>query len=69
MDNHIEFRSDLLSSHIPSPLKTLINVFWMYLFGMYIFRYTSKLIDWLKSGDILNNKEMSANEVITSSML
>lgn len=69
VDENIEFRSDLMSSHIPQPLQVLINVFWMYLFGMYIYKYTSKLIDWLKSGDVLNNKEMSANEVITSSML
>lgn len=69
VDEDIEFRSDLISSHIPQSLKILINLFWMYLFGMYIFKYTSKLIDWLKSGDILNNKEMGANEVITSSML
>lgn len=69
VDENIEFRSDLISSHIPQALKIIINLFWMYLFGMYIFKYTSKLIDWLKSGDILNNKEMGANEVITSSML
>lgn len=69
VDEDIQFRSDLISSHIPQALKIIINLFWMYLFGMYIFKYTSKLIDWLKSGDILNNKEIGANEVITSSML
>lgn len=68
--NHtITFRSDLIKIRIEDTFVfTFLQIFWYYLFGMYIFKFSNNLIIKIKSGEILNGYE-NKNEVITSSML
>ena len=69
VDESIVLKSDLMSSYIPSVLKVLINAFWMFLFGKYIFKFALAMVSSLKSGEILDGKMNLNDEVITSSML
>lgn len=69
VDASVTYKSDMISSHIPNVLILLINTFWMFLFGMYIFKFALNLVNWLKSGDILEGGKFGNNEVITSTML
>lgn len=69
VEGHITYRSDMVSAHIPNALKLLINTFWMFIFGMYIFKFGLNLVSWLKSGQILEGSGFTQDEVITSSML
>jgi len=69
VDESIIWKSDLLSAHVPQSLKLIINTFWMFLFGFYIFKFSLSLVNWLKSGEILDGKGFNSDEVITSNML
>lgn len=69
VDASVTYKSDMISSHLPNVLTLLINGFWMYLFGIYIFKFALNLVNWLKSGDILEGGKFGNNEVITSTML
>lgn len=68
-DGKIELRSDILSKIVGNSfLKTLINIAWYSLFGLYCFKFTTNIYRAIKSGDILNGLNLS-DEVITSTML
>lgn len=68
-DKEIIVTSDLLSSKIQGTwIYTFLQVFWLFLFGMYIFKFSNNLIRKIKDGSILNGYENN-NEVITSTML
>lgn len=69
VDRYLEFRSDVLSNILQgSFLYSLINISWYFVFGLYVFRFTTNIYRSIKSGDILSGLNLS-NEVITSSML
>ena len=68
-EESITLQSNLVSKYVPNALKIIINVFWMYLFGMYIFKFALAMVSSLKSGEILEGKLNLNDEVITSSML
>lgn len=69
VDSKIELRSDILSKIVGnSLLKTLINVAWYSLFGLYVFRFVTSIYHSIKSGNILNGINFD-NEVISSTML
>lgn len=66
---YITLRSDILSSKIEGTFIYLfLQTAWLFVFGMYIFKFSNNLIIKIKSGAILNGYENN-NEVITSSML
>lgn len=68
-EQSIVISSDLLYSKIQGTfIYTLLQVFWMYLFGMYTFKFSYNLIIKIKDGSILNGYENN-NEVITSNMM
>lgn len=68
-NSSIILTSDLLSSHIQNTvLMPIINAFWLFAFGMYIFKFSNNLIIKIKDGSILNGYSNN-NEVITSTML
>lgn len=65
----IVLTSDILSSKIQNTfIYVLLQSFWMFLFGTYIFKFCWNLIRKIKDGSILHGYENS-NEVITSTML
>lgn len=65
----IIIRSDLLSSKISNTfIYVIIQSLWMYIFGLYIFKFSNNLVRKIKDGSILNGYENN-NEVITSTML
>lgn len=65
----IELRSDILSDMVEGTLlATLINVAWCSLFGLYVFRFSLKIFNSIKGGNILDGINFN-DEVITSSML
>lgn len=70
--------SNIISSHLKSgTFRTLINVFWTYLFGSYIVWYAYRMIIWLTSGKVFEEggvsrfiSEMSKqNEIIKGFMM
>lgn len=68
-DGVITLRSDILSNIFAgSFLYTFITIAWYSLFGLYCFRFTTKIYQSIKSGDILNGLNLS-DEAITSTML
>lgn len=68
-DKYITLKSDLLSSFIQNTfIYDFLQIFWTYLFGMYIFKYSYSLIKAIKTGSILSGYSWE-NEAITSSML
>lgn len=68
-DGKIQLRSDILSNIVGnSLLRTLINVAWYSLFGLYVFRFVTNIYHSIKSGNILNGINFD-NEVISSTML
>lgn len=68
-DGYIIITSDILSSKIQGTfIYTFLQIFWYFLFGVYIFKFSNNLIRKIKSGEILNGYENN-NEVITSTML
>lgn len=65
----IVISSDILQTKIQGTfIYTLLQIFWMYLFGLYTFKFSYNLIKKIKDGSILNGYENS-NEVITSNMM
>lgn len=67
MAGQLEIPSNIVSSHLGN-LSALVEAFWYFVFGIYLFRFVSNLIHKIKSGDILNGYT-NDNEIITSSML
>lgn len=63
----LEIPSNIVSSHLGN-LTALVEAFWYFVFGIYLFRFVSNLIHKIKTGDILNGYN-NDNEIITSSML
>lgn len=51
--NSIELSSDIISKHIKdTPLYSLIQVFWTFVFGSYIVIFVKRIFDWLSTGEI-----------------
>lgn len=73
----ITLSSDLLSKHIKGTLiYTLIQTFWYVAFGIYFFRFGSRAIHWLTSGELLEHGPgkfaeylAKQNATITSEMM
>lgn len=58
--NPIVLRSDILYHAIPvGPLRTLIRLFWTFLFGGYIVSYIYRMIKWLSSGKVFDDGGVS----------
>lgn len=67
--NYIELRSDIVSSKLQGTLiYTIIITAWYSAFGLYIFKFVTKLFNAIKSGNILSGFSFD-DEVITSSMM
>lgn len=65
----LQLKSDILSNIVGNTfIATLINVAWYSVFGLYVFKFTTKIFQAVKSGDILSGLNLS-DEVITSSMM
>lgn len=65
----LQLKSDILSNIVGNTfIATLINVAWYSVFGLYAFKFATKIFQSIKSGDILNGLNLS-DEVITSSMM
>lgn len=65
----IDLTSDILSKIVgDSFISVLINTAWYSIFGLYVFKFSTKIFQAIKSGDILNGLNLS-DEVITSSMM
>lgn len=68
-DKYIQIRSDILSDIIGGTfIETLINTAWYSIFGLYAFKFSTKIFQAIKSGDILTGLNLS-DEVITSTMM
>lgn len=68
-DKKIIITSDILYNIIKDTfVYNYLQLFWTYLFGMYIFKFSYGLIKAIKTGSILDGYSWE-NEVITSSML
>lgn len=65
----LQLKSDILSNIVGNTfIATLINVAWYSVFGLYAFKFATKIFQSIKSGYILNGLNLS-DEVITSSMM
>lgn len=68
-DKNLQLKSNIVSSILGTTfLATIINVSWYSLFGLYAFKFATKIFQSIKSGDILSGLNLS-DEVITSTMM
>lgn len=58
VNSSITYKSDMISSYLPNSFILVINTFWMFLFGIYIYKFALNLVNWLKSGDILEGRKI-----------
>lgn len=64
----IVLHSNYLYTYLSSAFKVIIQGFWYYLFGFYIFKFVNKIYISIKSGNILDGVS-SSDEIITNDML
>lgn len=65
----LTFRSDIMSERIKHTfLGTFLQTFWMFSFGMYIFRFSYNIVKSAKDASVLNGVK-TQTEVITDSLL
>lgn len=77
VDETIVIHSDIVSKHIQGTLLyLLIQVFWYFKFGAYFFRFGSRAVHWLTSGELIERGPgafaeylMKQNAVITSDLM
>lgn len=71
-NKYISLRSDLLKNFIYNEqfttLYDLVQIFWLYIFGVYVFSFSYSIIRAIKSGSLLGGYSWE-NEAITSTML
>lgn len=76
-DNQITLYSNLLSKYIiNTPIYSLIQAFWWFVFGRYIITFIKRMIDWLSTGEMADKGVFSFiewldinNEIIKSYMM
>lgn len=64
----ISIPSDIVSSYVGTWVKTIVNLFWYFIFGKYLWAYAYKLVSYIKDGSLLEGKNFSG-DAITSEML
>lgn len=67
-NGNIVLHSNYLYTYLSPAFKVIIEGFWYYLFGFYIFKFVNKIYIFIKSGKILDGVS-SSDEVITNDML
>lgn len=55
----ITLRSDIISSHIVDPLKSLITAFWAFVFYMYGYKFLNYIFIEIKEGKILDGDSLN----------
>lgn len=67
-DKNLTFHSIDIYNNVPDPLKTIINLFWVFIFNFYLFKFVNHLYISITTGKILEDFN-AKNEVITDQML
>lgn len=64
----IPLRSDMLSSNIPTDIYTIIQMFWLFIFGSYYIKFLIRIYRLASTGLLLDYYSLSG-EIITHDML
>lgn len=58
-NKYITLHSNIISSHIAEPLKSIITAFWMYVFYFYAYKFFNYILIEIEEGRILDENSMN----------
>lgn len=58
-NKYITLHSNVISSHLVDPLKSLIMAFWMYVFYLYLYKFLNYIFIEIEEGRILDENSLN----------